>query len=206
MTNFAVAKRYYAHFLMYMKINRTLTYLLAALFIPALISCSDYLTYAEQLEEMEENIKTFMANHNYILTDSIPTAVPWIDSKGNPLFYKTESGLYLNVVDTGLSSSTKDRQVVEVRYKEMSVEDDSTTYSNFGPYAPAEICNGVVYTAYSSSYFWGDCSGWHEPLDYVGDGGAVRIIVPSDLGMPVYANSSTHLYAYYYYLEYTYWK
>ena len=178
---------------------------LLVLLLPA-VSCSDYKTYAEQLEEMEENIADFMDTHGYLLTETEPTQVPWNDPDGNPLFYLTESGLYVHVIDTGKSSGTKERQVVEVRYREIDVEGDSVTYSNFGPYLPVEICKDIVNTGSSSSYYWGDCEAWHEALDYVGDGGHVEIIAPSDLGMPVYANSSTKLYAFFYELKFTYWK
>lgn len=173
-----------------------------------LTSCSKYKTYAQQLEEMEESIDAFMLAHDYVMTSALPTSVPWTDDKGRRLFYKTTSGLYLHVVDTGYSAGhTRKGQVVYVRYTEMSVKGDSVTYSNMkGVSEPVQISYGTVNTGLSSSYYWGDCQAWHEPLQYVGDYGHVMIIAPTDLGMPVYNQSQSELLAHYYELRYTFWK
>lgn len=173
-------------------------------------SCDDSKTYAEQLEEEEEYIRLFMNKHEFVTTENIPDTVPWIDANNRRLFYKTEDGLYIHVLDTGLSVGTiKKNTLVCVRYTEMSVKGDSVTYSNMNSsYDPVEINYGTVYTggSYTSSYYWGDCEAWHKGLDYVGDYGHVMMIVPSDLGMPAYMNSNTELLAHYYELCYTFWR
>ena len=171
-------------------------------------SCDNQKTYAQQLEEMQTDITSFMAAHNFSKTDVVPDSIPWLDESGHRLFYETESGLYIHLIDTGLQAGgTKKGQVVAVRYIEMSVQGDTVTYSNYyGAYDPVNITYGTVSTGGSSSYYWGDCQAWHEPLQWVGDGGHVMVIAPSDLGMPIYSVSQSVLLAHYYELKYTYWK
>ena len=171
-------------------------------------SCNrDVVTYAEQLEAEQKSIISFMDNNGYQIIDSIPKQVPWEDQEGNKLFYLTEDGLYIHVADTGLQAgNTRANTLVCVRYIECSMDGD-TTYSNMN-YAtdPVEIYFGSVSTgSSSSSYFWGDCQAWHEPLNYVGDLGHVMIVAPASIGMPYYSAGSTML-ARYYELRYTFWK
>ncbi len=171
-------------------------------------ACDDQKTYAQQLAEMEEYIKDFMKQHDYVITETLPTEVPWLDAKGRRMFYETESGVYMHVVDTGLQAGgVKKGKVVCVRYTEMSVKGDSVTYSNMtGAFEPAEICYGTVATGGNYSYYWGDCPAWHEALTYVGDYGHVMLIAPTDQGMPIYNNSQRELLAHYYELKFTFWK
>lgn len=189
------------------KLSSFLSVLLLACSV-VFIACDEQKTYAEQLEEMQDNIKSFMSIHDYKITETIPESVPWIDADSTRLFYETESGLYIHLIDTGLQAGgVKKGTVLSVRYSEMSVNGDSVTYSNMrGSYEPVEICYGTVNTGSSSSYYWGDCQAWHEPLEYVGDYGHVMIIAPADIGMPIYNNSSTELLAHYYELKYTFWR
>lgn len=189
-------------------IMKRLLYILPLVLLLMVCSCGRKTkTYAQQLKEMQESIANFMDDHGYKLTDEMPTAVPWTDKDGRPLFYKLESGLYLNIIDTGYTAGTPKGTVVCVRYTEMSVSGDSITYSNMGSgFDPAEITYGKINTSGGNSYYWGDCQAWHEPLGYVGDYGHVRIIAPNDLGMPVYDNSSVSLLAHFYELKYTFWR
>lgn len=190
-----------------MKVLRFLIPIGLFAFFFSFVACDDQKTYAEQLKEMQVDIASFMSIHNYKTVDTIPTDVPWMKDSSR-LFYETESGLYIHVADTGLQAGgVKKGTVICVRYREMSVRGDSVTYSNlYGSYEPVEICYGTVNTGSSSSYYWGDCKAWHEPLDYVGDYGHVMIIAPASIGMPIYNNSSTELLAHYYELKYTFWR
>ncbi len=187
---------------------KTIFLAIALLVMLSFAACSKYKTYAQQLEEMEEYIEAFFAHHEYVVTETLPQQVPWLDAEGHRLFYKTESGIYIHVVDTGLQAgNTKAGQVVLVRYTEMSIKGDSVTYSNMNSsYEPVEICYGTVDTGGQSSYYWGDCQAWHEALTYVGDYGHVMLVAPTDMGMPIYNNSQSELLAHYYELKFTFWK
>ncbi len=171
-------------------------------------ACKDTKTYAEQLAEMQESIEKFLDAHHSQVVGKQPATLPWIGADSSLLYYKTPSGLYIHVIDTGLSAgNVRKGQVALVRYTEMSVKGDSATYSNMsGNSQPVKICYGNVNTGQSNTYYWGDCQAWHEALQYVGDGGHVKIIAPNDLGMPIYNNSNYELLAHYYELKYTFWK
>ena len=173
-----------------------------------LISCNkDVITYAEQLEAEQESIHQFMDDNDFLKIDSVPSQIPWEDQEGRKLFYLSESGLYLHVVDTGLQAGkTQKNTLVCIRYIERSMEGD-TSYTNMH-YAtdPIEIYFNTVSTGTTSStYFWGDCKAWHEPLNYVGDLGHVMIIAPASIGMPYYS-AGNNMMARYYELRYTFWK
>lgn len=182
--------------------------MLGILLLLPLMACNKQKTYAEQLDEMQRDITSFMANHRFVATDKLPQGCPWVDSEGHELFYQTESGLYIHVADTGRQAGgVKKGQEIAVRYTEMSVRGDTVTYSNMkGSHDPQIINYGTVYTGSGSTYFWGDCQAWHEALDYVGDYGRVKLIVPTDLGMPIYNQSQVQLLAHYYELSFTFWR
>lgn len=189
-------------------LTKTIILTISCILLLAFSSCQDYKTYAQQLEEMEEYIEDFMKQHDYVITETKPDAVPWLDDKGRRMFYETETGVYMHVIDTGLQAGhVKKGQVVCVRYTEMSVKGDSITYSNLNSaYEPVEICFGTVNTGGNYSYYWGDCPAWHEALTYVGDYGHVMLIAPTDQGMPIYNNSQIELLSHFYELKFTFWK
>lgn len=190
------------------KLTKFIFLTMICLLLLAFGSCQDYKTYAQQLEEMEEYIEDFMKQHDYVITETQPDSIPWLDEKGRRMFYETETGVYMHVIDTGKSAgNVKKGQVVMVRYTEMSVKGDSVTYSNLnGSFDPVEICYGTVNTGGNYSYYWGDCPAWHEALTYVGDYGHVMLIAPTDQGMPIYNNSQVELLSHFYELKFTFWK
>jgi len=139
----------------------------------AFTSCDDTKTYAEQLADENKSIKSFMTLRGYTVTDKIPTTVPWPDG----VFYKTESGLYIHVIDTGtcVIDTIPTNTVISIRYDEYYMT-DSTGYTNMeSTSSPCEI----LYNNVNSSASYEDCKAWHEGLDYVGDKGHVMMIVPS---------------------------
>jgi hypothetical protein len=151
-------------------------------------SCSSSETYAELLSDEKASIKTFMAKRGYTITKTIPTVVPWPDT----VFYKTESGLYIHVLDTGtVVDSIPDNRPIAVRYVEYDM-DDSLTYTNMYSSTSPSI---IYYNNVSSSATYEDCLAWHEALDYVGDYGHVYIIAPASIGWSAYSDAVTaHFY------------
>lgn len=187
--------------------HRILPSLLLALAVLLAACNKDVITYAEQLEAEQKSIKNFMKDNDFLLIDSVPTQVPWQDDAGRKLFYLSSSGLYLHVVDTGLQAgNTANNTLVCIRYIERSMDGD-TTYSNMNSATdPIEIFFNTVSTGTTSStYFWGDCKAWHEPLNYVGDLGRVLIVAPASIGMPYYS-AGNMMEARFYDLRYTFWK
>jgi len=165
----------------------------------ALYSCSDTETYAEQLATEKANISAFIKSRGYTVTSTIPKVVPWPDS----VFYKTESGLYIHIVDTGtyvIDTIPKNTPIC-VRYLEVDMDGD-TTFSNMYSSAFPKVIN---YDNICSKTAYGDCLAWHEALDYVGDNGHVLMIAPADLGMSYYLKNSA-LTACFYELRFKFWK
>jgi hypothetical protein len=164
------------------------------------MACSDQTTYAEQLAAEKAAIKAFIADKGYTVTSTYPDSIPFPEG----VFYKTASGLYVHVLDTGLQviSEIPDNTPIEVRFIETDMDGDTIYHNMFGSSDPYEI----FYNNVQSSVSYGDCEAWHEALDYVGDGGHVYLIVPTELGMSSYSSSSSDLNPSYYELRYTFWK
>lgn len=170
---------------------------LFALLAGSFYSCDDSKTYAEELADEDASIESFMKLRGYTVTNVIPTVVPWPDS----VFYRTESGLFIHVLDTGsqVIDTIPEGRPICVRYKEYYMT-DSAGYSNmYGSGLPSVI----LYNKVSSSATYEDCKAWHEALDYVGDGGHVYIISRSDIGWSAY---SSDVMAAFYELKFTFWE
>jgi len=172
---------------------------LLALVAMAISSCSSSLTYANQLDEEKTSIKDFIATNQYKVVDTIPSVVPWPDG----VYYLTESGLYVHVLDTGkfVNKSIQTNTVISVRFVETDMAGELGYTNMYGTGDPVEL----LYNNVSSSVTYGDCLAWHEGLDYVGDGGRIQMIVPASLGWSMYTSSAA-LTAMSYELSYTFWK
>ncbi len=172
---------------------------LLALVAMAISSCSSSLTYANQLDEEKTSIKDFIATNQYKVVDTIPSVVPWPDG----VYYLTESGLYVHVLDTGkfVNKSIQTNTVISVRFVETDMAGEQGYTNMYGTGDPVEL----LYNNVSSSVTYGDCLAWHEGLDYVGDGGRIQMIVPASLGWSMYTSSAA-LTAMSYELSYTFWK
>jgi hypothetical protein len=172
---------------------------LLALLALAISSCDSNLTYANQLDAEKTSIKDFIAFNNYKIVDTIPSVVPW--PKG--VFYLTESGLYVHVLDTGalVNKAIHTNTLITVRFIETDMAGELGYTNMYGTGNPIEL----LYNNVSSSDSYGDCLAWHEGLDYVGDGGCIQMIVPASLGWSMYT-TTTALTAKFYELNYSFWK
>lgn len=172
---------------------------LLAVLALSISSCDSDLTYANQLEAEKTAIKDFIKNNNFKVVDTIPSVVPWPTG----VYYLTESGLYVHVLDTGsyVNKAIQTNTVISVRFDETDM-DGKDAYTNMnGTGEPVEL----LYNNVSSSATFGDCLAWHEGLDFVGDGGRIQMIVPASIGWSMYT-STTALTAMFYELSYTFWK
>jgi len=170
---------------------------LFAILTVSFLSCSSSATYAELLSNEKSSIQTFMQIRGYTVTENIPTQVPWPDS----VFYKTESGMYIHVIDTGttVAKTLPDYKSILVRYVEYDMNDSLGFVNMYSPSDPIEILYNKVSTSSNAI----DCKAWHEALDYVGDYGHVYIIAPAEIGWKAYSNAVT---AHFYELRYTFAK
>lgn len=177
--------------------QRFCLFALLAVLSGAFFSCNDTATYAELLNDQNSSIASFMKTRGYTLTDKIPTTVPWPDS----VFYKTKSGLYIHVIDTGTTviDTIPVNTAITIRYIEYDMNDSVGFNNMYSASAPAEIYYNNINSKATSE----DCVAWHEPLTYVGDYGHVYIIAPATIGWSAYSNDVT---AHFYELRYTFWK
>jgi hypothetical protein len=172
---------------------------LFALLAGTFTACDDSATYAEQLSDEKDAIKEFIKDNKFTVGDTIPTVTPW--PKG--YYYKTESGLYVHVIDTGTQviDTIPNNTVISVRFYELDMDGEETYSNMYG----SDDAYEILYNNVNSTASYGDCLAWHEGLDYVGDYGHIQMIVPASLGMSYYTTSSA-LTAVFYDLRYTFWK
>lgn len=75
--------------------------LLAALSL-TLFSCDKNKTYAEYLEDEREAIGEYISNNKIKVVDELPEGDgEWLTEDGNPIYVKSESGLYYHQVEKG---------------------------------------------------------------------------------------------------------
>jgi hypothetical protein len=162
-------------------------------------SCDSGLTYAEQLDEQKKAIQGYIRDSGIQVVKTIPTEVPWPDK----VYYLTETGLYIHVIDTGLvvKTSIPENTQIMVRYRETYL-DGEENYNNMNSSVdPVTLYYGNVSTKSSDE----DCDAWHEALDYVGDKGHVTMIVPAAIGWAIYTTTSS-LTPMFYEVHYTFYK
>jgi len=177
--------------------QRFFLFALLAILTGAFLSCSSSATYADLLSNEKSSIQSFMQLRGYTVTDKIPTVVPWPDS----VFYKTESGMYIHVIDTGTTvvKDLPDYKSILVRYVEYNMNDTLSHQNMYSAGGPSEI----LYNKINSSSTYEDCKAWNEALDYVGDYGHIYIIAPAEIGWSAYSTAVT---AHFYELRYTFAK
>lgn len=167
--------------------------------VASFVSCDNSMTYAEQLDDEKQSIKDYFKDSGIVVVDTIPSIVPWPDK----VYYKTESGFYVHVIDTGeyVNTNILENTVFTVRYKELYLDGDEGNSNMESSGDPVELIYGKV----GSTSSYADCTAFHEGLDYVGNDGHLEMIVPASVGWSIYTGSSS-LTAMYYEVRYKFWK
>lgn len=153
-------------------------------------SCSNVLTYAQQLDNEQALIKAYINrdNNNFIITNSLPSDKKWMKD-GKEIYYKSPSGLYFHLVDSGGSKTDtitlQKKNTVIPRFKQYELTANSDTTNNWSTvdyaYSPYEF----VYLDMTQS-----CKGFQEAVGYMKrNNSQAKIIVPFLLGFDT--NSST---------------
>ena len=147
-------------------------------------SCSNTLTYAQQLDNEQALIKTYIKRNNINVLDVFPT-----DKWGPNDYVKTSSGLYFHLVDSGdvvnKSYILEPKNTVIPRFKQYELTENSDTINNWNTvdyaYSPYEF----VYQNMAQS-----CKGFQEAVGYMKrNNSQAKIIVPFLMGFDT--NSST---------------
>ena len=147
-------------------------------------SCSNTVTYAEQLKAEKELIASYIKRNNINVLKSFPQkGVKWGDND----YVKTSSGLYFHLVDSGEvnHAGVAINDIVIPRYKEYNLEEISVlTKSNWSTIEyphPGTFTYGSAATIYT---------GFQEAVGYMKyNNSEAKVIIPSKIGF-YYADTS----------------
>lgn len=140
-----------------------------------LSSCSNTVTYAEQLKAEKELIADYIARNNIKVVSEMPDSDAW----GDNVYYHTSSGIYFHMEDRGETTgdTIAANDLVVTRYLEITLDakPDTTSYWNTIDYAYPTTFNYLDYTQ--------ACTGFHEAATYMRyNNSRARFIVPSKIG------------------------
>lgn len=149
--------------------------------IGVLSSCNKSKTYAQRLDDEQENIEQFIDQNDITVLREYPEDSVFQE---NEFYFDTSSGIYYNVIDTGkVEGEDKGRRIkngeqVYIRFKGLKyiASSDTATYSNINELQPEVLVYGnpATYTSVA----------WVAPLENVGNRAKVKMIVPFNMGMP----------------------
>lgn len=182
-------------------------------------ACDNTKTYAEMLEEEKDGIKAFIKDSNIVvISQSQFYAQDSTTDVSKNEYVQLASGVYMQIIDKGYkdengklinpNDTVKDGDEILVRFSEFDILKGKLSLSNLNA---AETVDAFRYTVTSSSIaglflqgymlsVYGSAvpAGWLVPLSYVGNGGSVKLIVPSKMGQQTAMN---YVYPYYYYIQ-----
>lgn len=149
-------------------------------------SCSNTKTYAQQLDDEQALIKAYIKRNNINVLTSLPANKNWREND----YYKSGSGLYFHLVDSGKlatpGDTLKSKYTVVPRYKQyaLALNSDTISYWNTIDFAfPSDF----IYEDYTQS-----CLGFQEAVKYMKRiDSEAKLIVPSSLGFSTDKNSVT---------------
>ncbi|MGM9804618.1 MAG: DUF4827 family protein [Muribaculaceae bacterium] len=169
-----------------MKLKENLLLLMLGVVALSAASCSDSRSYAEQLADERVAVNLFLAGQQVI--NEIPADSVFITGPNAPYYRIDEDGnVYMQVVsDTGKDLRPKADEVIYFRYMRYNVivwcesGDDSTTGNMNDMSKPATYFLYDNYTVDSSSQYG---QGIQMPLQFVGVGSEVNLIIKSQMGL-----------------------
>ncbi len=147
-------------------------------------SCTDEITYADQLKAEKKLIADFIARNNITVVETMPTTFPWPEK----VYYKSSTGLYFRLTDQG------DRYIEDGKLNPDSLEVNDEIVMRYIKYTLTAKADTASYlnttdnpipTSFNYYDFTQDqsCKGWHEAVSYMKYNNAeAKIIVYSKLG------------------------
>lgn len=154
-------------------------------------SCSKSKSLGEMLKDEKKAINRLRDQNGLVFLDEYPKDGVFKPNE----FFKLESGVYMNVVDSGNGKRAQlDRTKVSMRVIMKGLISDTTTFDNFPNGAsPAEFTYGnySFSNPYTTEYYIVS-EGIAAPLEYVGEYAIVKLIVPFKQGSdPDYEKGET---------------
>ncbi|MDH6343968.1 hypothetical protein M2480_002673 [Parabacteroides sp. PFB2-12] len=160
----------------------------AVLFV---LSCSNQKSFTDMLNAEKKAVKHLLEDSGFVVLKDYPKDGKF---KANE-FYKREDEIYIQVVDSGNGERAEARQTILARFSANRFTLDSTEYltriSNYrvGGTYPVEFFYGYTTvnaqkapTSYQSALESFMSEGLAVGLEYVGNGGVVKMIVPFKKG------------------------
>jgi hypothetical protein len=154
-------------------------------------SCSNDVTYAEQLKAEKELIKDYISRNDIQVVTKMPTTFPWPDN----VYYKSSTGLYFRLVSQGDSLFDGDTIRVEsgdlvvARYIQYTLE---TTPDTIFAWNTIDYSYPVKFTYLDDFDDTEVCAGWQEAVYFMKYMNAqAKLIVPSKIGFSTYSDEVT---------------
>lgn len=149
--------------------------------IIAVSSCSKTKSYSELLKEEKDAVKKFIKDSSLVILDQFP------EKFGPKDYYKFQRykdadvyEVYINVVNFGDTTRAKEGGKVFIRSGEAINMKDNTVFFTgniFGGNLPLQFINKYPFTSS------GGCLGWALPLEHLGIGAQVKMIIGSKSGL-----------------------
>lgn len=161
------------------------------LFVVAISSCSNTKTYAEKLADEKNAIAKLLADSFVV----IPFNVDSLYTPQNRHIMQLDGkGLYMAIISKGDmdNKAVANATTVNYRFKGLWVMSEDTTYSLESSTYPFKLKFGQGATSLSD--YTQACDGIQRPLNFLGDGAKVKLIIPSKLSFTNYQSSVTPLY------------
>lgn len=191
--------------------KKGLTWFFSVIAVVLLVSsCSKSETYSDKLKNERKEIKKFLDANGFVVIGSYPTDKVF---EKNEFYRDPETGVYINVVDSGNGNRAKSEDLPKVTYRFSKTyplpasATDTVSNNDAAGTQPMSFTYGrsATYTYSANSnvleYFYLS-EGVTVPLKYVGENAVVRIIVPFSKGS-TYQQNYSYKAVYYGYLNYT---
>ena len=134
----------------------------------------------ELLNEERKAIDRYIVMNDLVILKDYPKDGVFNEKE----YFKTDDGLFLQVVDSGNGKRVKLLDDVCIRYEYyQSVKDVAKgdtikyTYSSYEPYSFVYGIPDTYHSSYSPV-----CEAWVIPLKYVGEDAILNLIIPSSIG------------------------
>ena len=144
------------------------------------MACDQGKTMQEYIREEKKAIERYIQQKHIVVLEEYPHDRKFQENE----YFKTKEGLYMHVVDSGNAHRIETYHEVLLRFEYMyyiknyvAGNTDSITISYV--YFPITFHYGISNSGDVSGLA---CRGFAIPLDYVGEGAVVDLIIPSELG------------------------
>ena len=161
--------------------NKFFLLLISILFIG--ISCDNGETMQEKLEKERKAIRSFIDQNDFEILDTYPQNGVFKKNQ----FFRTNDGLYINVVDSGNGRRVMpNKDQVQVRFDylvdirtNVKNKESGILHPDYN-ILPREFIYGNT-SSYNEDTYNLACNGWAVPLSYVGENAIVSLIIPSSM-------------------------